>query len=118
MGTFTVPVDIGDARGERWQRVAAAVDTGANFSVMPAGLLRRLGHVPAGSRRFRLAGGGEAEFEFLDAPIRLDGQSAYTPIVFGNDDAQPILGAIALERFGLAVDPTARRLVPIDALLL
>ena len=36
-----------------------------------------------------------------------------TPIVvFGEDDAPPLLGAYTLEGLALAVDPEAQRLVP------
>jgi hypothetical protein len=39
-------------------------------------------------------------------------------VVFGNEDAQPILGADTLEGLGFAVDPFGRRVVPVPGLLM
>ena len=38
-------------------------------------------------------------------------------VVFGDEDAEPLLGAVTLEEFGLGVDPVRRRLVPVDGYL-
>ena len=36
--------------------------------------------------------------------IRLEGQEDVSPIVFWDDDALPLLGAVILEIFGLGID--------------
>lgn len=38
-------------------------------------------------------------------------------VVFGDPDTLPLLGAYALEGFGLAPDPVNRRLIPVPGLL-
>jgi hypothetical protein len=38
VGTFTVELDIGDAAGERWERVEALVDADASYTMLPAAL--------------------------------------------------------------------------------
>ena len=43
MGTFNVELQIGAADFSAWETVSALVDTGATYSMAPAGLLRRLG---------------------------------------------------------------------------
>jgi len=55
MGTFRVEIEIGDAAGERWERVEALVDTGATYTTVPAELLRRLGVTPHARDTFVLA---------------------------------------------------------------
>lgn len=43
MGTFEWPVRISRADGERSEAIAATVDTGAFYSVVPARLLHDIG---------------------------------------------------------------------------
>ena len=38
-------------------------------------------------------------------------------VVFGDDGAEPLLGAVTMEEFGLGVDPVRRRLAPVDGYL-
>lgn len=40
------------------------------------------------------------------------GVSGVAPVAFGNDDAEPIMGAVTLEALMLMVDPIAQELVP------
>jgi len=40
-----------------------------------------------------------------------------TIVVFGEDEAPPLLGAYTLEGLALAVDPTSQRLVPTHMIL-
>ena len=39
------------------------------------------------------------------------------PVVFVEEDSQPLLGAVTLEIFRLGIDPVEMRLVPVDGLL-
>jgi hypothetical protein len=50
--------------------------------------------------------------------VRIDGNEEMTLVVFGEDDAQPLLGAVTLEEFLLAPDPIRQRLVPVNGLLM
>ena len=94
----------------------ALVDCGAAYSWMPGELLRRLDVVPVQRLVFILANGGRVEREVGETRMRLDGRERTRLVVFGDDGSQPLLGADALEGFALAVDPTNRRLVPVDSL--
>jgi predicted aspartyl protease len=47
--------------------------------------------------------------------VRIDGRMEMTIVVFGDDGAPPLLGAVTLEEFGLGVDPVG--LVPVPGLL-
>ena len=48
--------------------------------------------------------------------IRMEGREFPTPVTFGEEGEQNLLGAMALEDAMLAVDPHSRRLIPVDAL--
>jgi carbon-monoxide dehydrogenase small subunit len=118
MGTFKVDVEIGDPQGERYERIAATVDTGSTYTVLPRALLTRLGVRPHARGRFRLADGRVAEDEIGRTWIRIDGRSEITLVVFGDEGAVPLLGAYALEGLLLAADPVSKRLVPVEGLLI
>ena len=55
MGTFSVPISIGDPQGERWIEMDALVDTGASITSVPGSILRELGVRPVMSQQFRFA---------------------------------------------------------------
>ena len=63
-----------------------------------------------------LADGSRAERTRGRAVIRLEGKEFPTPVTFGEDGEESLLGAMALEDAILAVDPHSRRLIPVDAL--
>ena len=50
--------------------------------------------------------------------IRVDGRAEVTLVLFGEPGQPAVLGAYTLEGLRLAVDPVARRLVPVRGLLL
>ena len=54
MGTFSVPISIGDPQGENWIELDALVDTGASIVSLPTPLLTDLGITPHARRRFRV----------------------------------------------------------------
>ena len=110
MGTISVSVEIGDPRGERWERIEALVDTRASYTVVPAELLTRLGVEPSERRRFRTADDRALEMPMGSTMCRLDGRQMTTPVVFGVGGTHALLGAVTLEEFGLAPDPLGKRL--------
>ena len=118
MGTFSVDVEIGDPEGREFVVVNALVDTGASYTAVPTGLLRRLGVEPLYTRRFHLADGRAVRLPFGVAKMRLTGEELPVYVVFAPDDTRPLLGATALEAFSLMADPNEGRLVPTDALLM
>jgi aspartyl protease family protein len=116
VGTFTVEIEIGDPRGERWERVEALVDTGASYTWLPADLLARLGVVPERRREFQIADGRIIERDLAVTMARWDGDALPTLVVFGDEGSPVLLGAYTLEGFGLAADPVNRRLLPVPGL--
>ena len=118
MGTFTVTLGVGDPQGLRYEEVEAMVDSGAAYTVLPASILEGLGVAPHEDRGFVLADGHRVERGFGQTWMRLDGREAVSPVVFWDEGSLPLLGAVTLEIFGLAVDPVNGRLLPVDALML
>lgn len=118
MGTFRVPIEIGNVEGTRFETVDALVDTGASYSRAPRALLKRLGVHPQERWPFRIADGSVVDYEVGQGLVRLAGRSRFTVLVFGDEGQEPLLGAVTLEEFGLSVDPLHRRLVPVPALLM
>ncbi len=117
MGAFRVTIEIGDKDGQRFEQVDALVDTGATYTWIPASLLRQLGHSPDEQRQFILADGRDVMYGLAWLPMRFDGRVRPTPITFGDEGTEPLLGVVTLEEFGLGVDAVNQRLVPTPALL-
>ncbi len=116
-GTFRVPIEVGNPEGNRWERVEALVDTGASYTLLPRPVLERLVVSGAFRHPFVLADGRQLEYEVAETRVRLDGQTRITLVIFGEEGAEPLLGAYTLEGFGLAPDPVGRRLIPVPGLL-
>ena len=103
MGTFSVPIETGRPAGKRYEPVDALVDTGASYTLLSASLLRQLG-VPAHDRvPLILAGGCRILRDVGRTWIRVGEKSEVRLVVFGNGDAEALLGAYALQGLPLAV---------------
>ena len=118
MGTFTVMLGVADPQGRRYDEVEALVDSGATYTVLPTSRLEGLGVTPHESRTFVLADGNRVERGFGRTWISLNGRRDVSPVVFWDEGSLPLLGAVTLEIFGLAVDPVNRRLIPVEAFML
>ncbi len=118
MGTFRVSIEIGDPQGETFEAVEALVDTGATNTTLPGSVLQQLGVQPYRRSLFELADGSQMELDVGRTWVRVNGQQEFTQVVFGREGSEPILGAVTLEEMGLAVDPVARRLVPVRKYLM
>lgn len=117
MGTFSYRIAVAPALGGAFEEMDALVDTGSSHTLVPASLLRQMGVAPEEYETFELADGRIVEYPVAQVRVRLDGKMRYTLCVFGAEGAQPILGAVTLEEFGLGVDPLGRRLIPVPRLL-
>lgn len=117
MGTFTVDLQVLGPSGRKAVGVQALVDTGATHTLLPRNLLVELGIDPTERVPFQLADERTVEYQVGEARIRLDGRERTTVVVFGPDDATPLLGATTLELFNMAVDPMRRSLFPVPGLL-
>ena len=117
MGTFSVPLEVGNLTGGDFVEVTALVDTGATYSVLATDFLERLGIAPVGRRSFQLADERVVDYDVGEVRLRLEGSELTVLVVFAPEGTGALLGATALEVFGLGVDPINQRLVAIPALL-
>ena len=117
MGAFHETIGLAARPDGPPEEVVALVDTGATYTLVPAPTLRRLGVEPIGRQTFLIADGSRVEREVGWLLVRIGGEESLTVVVFGDEDAEPLLGAVTLEEFGLGVDPVRRRLVPVDGYL-
>ena len=76
----------------------------------PADRLRAAGIQPESKAVYELANGEPVEYEYGFARVALMGQETVVQIIFGADDAEPILGVVALDNMGITMDPITRTL--------
>ena len=93
-------------------RVRFLVDTGAVYTVLPRSVWSRLRLRPRRTVEFTLADGGVIARPMSACWIEIEGTSAPSPVVLGEADDGPLLGAVTLETLGLMVNPLSRELVP------
>lgn len=94
------------------------VDTGATDCLVPAAGLREIGIAPAIERTCKLADGSEIKFGVGVAKVEFMGDIVGASVIFGQDDAEPILGVTALESAGIVVDPRTQQLKRLPAISL
>ena len=86
------------------------VDTGAIDSLVPREHLEAIGLKPKAQRIYELADGSEVKMDITTAGIEFMGDLVGGTLIFGEEDAEPILGVTALESVGIEVDPRNQRL--------
>ena len=95
------------------------VDTGALYSFVPEGRLQEIGISPLRARDFVFANGrrdGRLLGEAVLTIPQVD-ESLTCPVIFAPADSLYLLGATALENFGVQADPTTQQLRPIIAVI-
>ena len=108
---FSVTIGVANIEGNAFQRVKATVDTGAHYSLIPRSVLQKAGVKPYKSEVMEMADGSLKEYPIGRALMSYDGREEVCQVVFG-EDSEPLLGALALEEFGLVVDPVGQKLLP------
>jgi len=112
----TAIVNPGDPE-KRWEGLFL-VDTGAIDCLVPARHLREIGVRPMAKRTYELADGTEVAMDVAVAQVEFMGEKVGATVIFGKDDAEPILGVTALESVGIEVDPQNQRLKRLPAVRL
>ena len=94
------------------------VDTGSIDCLVPGNRLREIGLTPRGARTYELADGSKVKLDVTVAEIEFMGEIVGATVIFGKDEAEPILGVTALESVGIEVDPRSQRLKRLPAVRL
>ena len=106
MGAIHVTVAIRNpAEPDRVWEGLFLVDTGATDSLVPRQHLESIGLVPKSQRVYSLADSSEIRVDITTGDIEFMGEIVGGTIIFGEPDAEPLLGVTALESVGIDVDP-------------
>jgi predicted aspartyl protease len=109
---ITVAVEHAGVRGERQSIPNVMVDTGSEYTWIPAVVLQSLGILPERTMRFSLADNSVIERSIGFAIIHAGGTSAPDIVVFGGSTDKVLLGARSLEGLNLRIDVVRKELVP------
>ena len=95
------------------------VDTGALYSFVPEDYLEKIGVEPIATRNLVLDDGRQDTrlLGFCDLQIEGCEGSIPCPVIFAPKGSLFLLGATALENFGVAADPVQKTLRPIVAVI-
>ena len=95
------------------------IDTGALYSFIPGEWLEKISVEPTKSRNLIMADGRTITrpFGFCNMEIEELADTVICPVIFAPKDSIFLLGATALENFGVDVDPTTKTLKPIFAII-
>lgn len=119
MGAIHVEVTIRNpANGARSWTAPFLVNTGATDSVAPRERLAEIGLAPVEQMTYKLADGTRVAMDVGVAQIEFLGKRIGGTILFGDADAEPLLGVTALESMGAVVDPRNQRLKQLPAVRL
>ena len=100
-----------------WQG-SCLVDTGAIDSLVPRPCLEAIGLMPRAQRVYETADGRKVTMDVTTGEIEVMGEYAAGLIIFGDEDAEPLLGVTVLESAGIEVDPQNQRLKKLPAVRL
>ena len=117
MGTFHTSIAVARNPDGPFEAVDALVDSGATYTLLPRPFLERLAVPVTGSESFVLADGTEHDLSVGIGWVRIEDRIRPTVIVFGPDDAEPLLGAVTVEEFALGIDPLRRELIRVRGYL-
>ena len=118
MGLTAIRVRVGNpADGSRTADLEFLVDSGAVYTVVPAGILSALGVAPHSQRDFILANGEVVHRSLGTATFEYRGTRGDSLVVFGEPGDAALLGATTLEGFGFILDPFRRELKPLPMLM-
>jgi len=117
---FNTKVTVSNSKDpKRFFKEEFRVDTGVLYSFIPEDYLEKIGVKPSVKRNLILADGRQDSrpLGFCDFQIEgLEG-SIPCPVIFGPKGSLFLLGATALENFGVEVDPIQKKLKPILAII-
>ena len=94
------------------------VDTGAFNSLAPRRHLEAIGLEPKSREEYVLADGTAITMDTTVAEVVFEGKTVGGTVIFGDEDAEPLLGVTALESGGFEVDPRSQQLKRLPAILL
>jgi predicted aspartyl protease len=120
MSMFKVKVKVSNSKSpDRFFEEEFWVDTGALYSFIPEDYLEKIGVESSAKRNLILADGRQDTrlLGFCDFQIEGFEGSIPCPAIFAPKGSLLLLGATALENFGVDADPVQKKLKPILAII-
>jgi len=118
MATFREKVKISNPSNAVSLEIEMVVDSGATYTQVPSSLLSRLKIDRKYKRKLKIATGEIIEHDAGEINISIKEETLCTLVIFGDQKSEPLLGAVTLEQFGLAIDPINKILLPVPELML
>jgi clan AA aspartic protease len=116
MGIAYVDGQVKGPKG-KYADVRFLVDSGATYTVLPNNVWKAIGLKPKKQMILTLADGTSIERSVSEMYIKLPQGDAHTPVILGEKNDKPLLGAVTLEILGLVLNPLDRTLHPMRMLL-
>ena len=120
MGMFKKKVKVTNTKDtSRFFEEEFWIDTGALYSFIPEDYLEKINFEPSETRSMVFAEGRIGRFPFGYCNFEIEGLDVMNicPVVAGLKGSIFLLGATALENFGLEADPVNKKLNPILAII-
>jgi predicted aspartyl protease len=118
MGLTVLEIEVANlAKPDAAERVEFLIDSGAVYSVVPAGVLDKLEIKPIAEQQFRLANGEKIVRKKGGALFRYGDRVGVADVIFGEVGDSSLLGATTLESLGLSLDPLRRELKQLPMIL-
>ena len=119
MGTIKEQVIIANpTNGSYSLEMEVIVDSGATYTQIPSLLLDQLHIDKKYKRRLKIATGEIIERDAGEIRITIKNETLTTLVIFGDEASEPLVGAVTLEQFSLAIDPVNKTLIPVPELML
>ena len=118
VGLTVLKIKVGNpAKPKVTTELELLVDSGVIYSVIPSGVLRKLGIRPLATEEFRLADGSAITRKKGIALFKYQDKIGGADVIFDEKGDSLLLGAFTLEALGLALDPIRRELKHIPMIL-
>ncbi|MEW5761049.1 MAG: hypothetical protein AB1779_09820 [Candidatus Thermoplasmatota archaeon] len=115
-GLSYVKMKIYNKEQSKFEEINLLVDSGSVYTWIYENTLKNLGIVPIGSRVFKTIEGRDIKRRIGEAVLEYEGEKRTNVVVFGNKNDAEVLGVVALENFGLEMDPITKKLKKAETL--
>jgi clan AA aspartic protease len=93
--------------------IEAIVDTGATMLALPVDMVNKLGLEKIEEVKVKYANGYvETKRIYGAVRLELEGRVGIFDVLAENEDSQPLIGQIVLERLDLVIEPSMRKIIP------
>ncbi|MBN2541422.1 retroviral-like aspartic protease family protein [bacterium] len=115
MGLTYIKARVG--KNQKAQEVKFLVDSGAQYTLLPEEIWRKLRIKPLRKMDFTLADGAIITRWISEVWFEYKGLCGTTPVIMGEGKDEALLGVLTLEMLGLQLNPFTRELVPMRMML-